>query len=142
MLSRLDEHRIQEVKTFMKRVVWTVSLIFVLVLLSAASDAGQTGKGWTKAEAQAKVGKRVRYEQASNSGLLQWGPIKKNGRRTLQKPLGRGVKPGSTGTVTDVVLDRMRGYEVIVEWDPDPKDNAVWESGLYKDTYGLVVEIH
>lgn len=125
----------------MKTPAWIGIAIVLLALLPPALNAGQTRKGWTKAEAQAKVGKRVRYEQESNYGLLQWGPIRKNGRPTFRKPIGRVVKPGSTGTVTDIVPDRMRGYEVIVEWDPDPKDE-VWESGLYKDNYGQVVEVH
>lgn len=123
----------------MKRFTCILSLI-VLVAPTVPSSADGSDGGWTRVQAESKVGTRVRYESLSQPALLQWGPVKKNGRPAYRKPLGRGVKPGSTGTVVDVVLDRMRGYEVIVEWDPDPKDNEVWESGLYKDNYGLVVE--
>lgn len=103
------------------------------------SSPGGTGKGWTKAEAESKVGKRVRYERLSQPPLLQWGPIRKNERPVFQKPLGRGVKPGATGTVTSIVKDVSRGYEVIIEWDPE--EDEVWESGLYQDNYGRVVEL-
>ncbi len=121
-----------------------IRLIYLLIVLVCPGipHSGITAepKGWTKAEAGSKIGKRVEYRQHAKPALLQWGPVKKKGRPVFRKPVGRGVKTGSTGTVVRILKSKS-GYEVIVEWDADAQENEVWESGLYKDNYGLVTEI-
>jgi hypothetical protein len=118
--------------------------IFMSALLTGLAAVGWSANSthtvWARAEAKAKIGKRVRYQNGHEEGFLQWGPIKINGKNTLLKPVGRSLAVGSMGTVTGIVKDGKRGYEVVIDWDPDSKTNEIWQSYLHKYDYDKVVE--
>ena len=99
----------------------------LLGFLSAALAAEPLSEGWTRQEAEAKLGTRVECLCNPDQELLQWGPNFPGWDRSRQpKALGRPVKVGAKGTIKEILPAADGKYRVVVHWDPENPGDPYW----------------
>ncbi len=105
----------------------SVLSLALLGFLSAALAAEPLSEGWTRLEAEAKLGTRVECLCNPDQELLQWGPNFPGWDRSRQpKALGRPVKVGAKGTIKEILPAADGKYRVVVHWDPENPGDPYW----------------
>lgn len=105
-------------------------LLFLIMLgnvFAAAPRAEAPPEGWSREEAQGKLGRYVQCIGNPNDELLEWGPNFPGWERSRQpKALGRPVKVGSKGVIREILPVSEGRYRVVVHWDPEKPGDPYW----------------
>jgi len=105
-------------------------LLFLIMLgnvFAAAPRAEAPPEGWSREEAQGKLGRCVQCLGNPNDSLLEWGPNFPGWERSRQpKAVGRPVKVGSKGVIREILPVSEGRYRVVVHWDPEKPGEPYW----------------
>ena len=89
--------------------------------------AGPLSDGWSREEAEGKLGSHVQCVSNPDEELLQWGPNFPGWDRSRQpKALGRPLKVGSKGVVREILQAAEGKYRVVVHWDAEKAGDPYW----------------
>jgi hypothetical protein len=124
-----------------KKTGTSIVLSFSVVLIfSAALFAEVLSDGWSRQEAEAKLGVRVECISNPNQELLQWGPRFEGWDRSMQpKALGRPVKVGSRGAIKEILRVSEGKYKVVVHWHPEAPGDPFWATVIGPAEYNLTI---
>jgi hypothetical protein len=113
---------------------------FLLSGFWTISHTQPAGTGWSRQEAEAKLGIRVQCANKPHQGLLQWGPNFPGWDRSRQpKALARPVTVGSTGTIKEILKVSESQYQLVVHWDRANPKEPYWSTVIGPSEYGVTV---
>jgi len=98
----------------------TLIIFSAFNIFVTASCAHVSSDGWSREEAQGKLGRHAQCLGNPNDSLLEWGPNFPGWERSRQpKAVGRPVKVGSKGVIREILPVSEGRYRVVVHWDPE-----------------------
>lgn len=101
----------------------------LLWMIWAGSPTLAADSGWSRTEAEARLGTRVQCVSNPDGELLQWGPNFPGWDRSRQpKAVGRPVKIGSQGVIKEILQLAEGQYRVVVHWDPEKEGAPYWST--------------
>lgn len=102
-------------------------LVSLFGMFATVALAQALPDGWSRAEAEAKLGVRVQCVRNPDDRLLQWGPNFPGWDRGRQpKALGRPLMVGTQGVISEIMPVSNGKYGVVVGWDAEKVDGPFW----------------